>query len=105
MLPPDPVFVIRSDDAINCLCFNQNRTRLYSGSEKGNISIWNVKVNTLVFGTLPNRMGSGRDHIPITLKSGCHKKDRTEIDILLALAESVSSPSFTFINFFREAKC
>lgn len=45
VLPPDPVFNLRSTDmgAVNCLCFHSSE-RLFSGTAKGSIYLWDMQV-------------------------------------------------------------
>lgn len=46
VLPPDPVFVLRSAEntAVSSLCFHQNE-RLLCGSTSGKISLWDLQTN------------------------------------------------------------
>lgn len=46
VLPPDPVFNLRSTDmgAVNCICFHSSE-RLYSGTAKGSIYLWDMQTN------------------------------------------------------------
>lgn len=46
VLPPDPVFNIRSGDMgpVNSLCFHQNQ-RLLAGTEKGTVHLWDLQTN------------------------------------------------------------
>lgn len=45
VLPPDPVFNLRSTDmgAVNCVCFHSSE-RLFSGTAKGTIYLWDMQV-------------------------------------------------------------
>lgn len=46
VLPPDPVFSLRRNDmgAVNCLCFHQTE-RLYCGTAKGSVYLWDLQVS------------------------------------------------------------
>lgn len=50
VLPPDPVFNLRTTDmgAVNCLCFHSSE-RLFSGTAKGAIYLWDMQVFSLKF--------------------------------------------------------
>lgn len=42
--PPDPTFILRSGQvAITCLIIHEDQGYLLSGSEKGDISFWDLK--------------------------------------------------------------
>lgn len=45
VLPPDPVFCMRSSDmgAVNCICFHSTE-RLFSGTAKGAVYLWDMQV-------------------------------------------------------------
>jgi len=47
VLPPDPVFSLRSPDmgAVNSLCFQEN-DRLLAGTVKGIVFLWDLQVIT-----------------------------------------------------------
>lgn len=46
VLPPDPIFTLRHSDmgAVNCICFHQTE-RLFCGTTKGVIYLWDLQVN------------------------------------------------------------
>lgn len=48
MLPPDPVFSLRSPDmgAVNSLCFQESE-RLLAGTIKGSVFLWDLQVRHL----------------------------------------------------------
>ena len=45
VLPPDPIFNLRSPDmgAVNSVCFHQNE-RLLAGTIKGIVHLWDLQV-------------------------------------------------------------
>lgn len=50
VLPPDPVFILRSPDMgpVNSLTFHKNE-RLLAGTAKGTIHLWDLQVNFSYF--------------------------------------------------------
>lgn len=46
VLPPDPIFNLRQNDmgAVNCICFHKAE-RLFSGTAKGVIHLWDLQVS------------------------------------------------------------
>lgn len=45
LLPPDPVFTLRSADMgqVNSMCFHTSE-RLYAGTQKGFVYLWDLQV-------------------------------------------------------------